>query len=72
MNFGAFVDKYKLCVSCGPDAKKCTRRNPSCKNPTVAVSQETYEKVSRIWLIAKRTSRMEESTFLFNYYEYYK
>ena len=71
MSSGAFVERYFLCVSCGPEAKRCTRRNAACGNPKVEMSKEAYDKAARAWLLARRRTKTTERAYVFNYYDYY-
>lgn len=71
MDPGAVAKRFTLCASCGPEAKRCVRRNASCRNPRVEVDQKAYEKATRAWMLAKRPSKTEERAFVFNYYDYY-
>ena len=71
MESGATAKKYMICVSCGPNANKCVRQNTLCKNPRAFMSEEAYDKISRVWMLSKRHTKVEEKMFLYNYYDYY-
>lgn len=71
MNSDAFVRKYALCASCGPDARKCLGRNAACRNPRVYVNEKAYEKVERAWMMAKRRTKRTDREFIFNYFDYH-
>ena len=67
----AAAKPYAICVSCGPEAKRCVKRNAPCRNPRITVSEEAYDNMVRTWTLAKRPAKMEERNFVYNYYDYY-
>lgn len=71
MDPGAVVGRHAFCVSCGPNAKKCVRKNASCRDPKIELNEKAYEKAKRAWMLAKRRTNARERAFVFNYYDYH-
>lgn len=69
---GAAARRYAICVSCGPEAHKCVKRNALCRNPRIEVNEKAYEKAARAWMLARRSAKIRERNFLYNYYDYYR